>query len=702
LEDQLAAQDRAREQHNLRTTQLDNARESQTRLQSEHKALQLLRQLVAERAQLQSGEPCPLCGGLDHPYVEGGRLEAAETHALVRSGELELELADLAQQTETLQTSLQTLALEEAAQGQLRLQQTQDVARLAQELKAAMTAWHDSLSQAGLPAAVDAAAVREVQTSVSGLQLACARTEQVLDAAEADQRKAMLTVQAAESNLASLDSQLAGYTATVEQQRQTLVRLQEELDAAQVAVQAQLQTLSGQLHAVGIDGPESLQGDADWRQLAVALELVSQRAAAFVAADQTHKQAAAEALDSTAAAQRAQDAVVAAQTAQQTAALALAKQQAELEQVTAELQQVLQGRDPEVVDRELTAALQTAEHHAKVATDALQTAERRLLTATTRLQETRRLLSQTTEQLAKQEDLLANAIAELGLPDVTALRHRLLPEPQVQVLRHKRQTLQQATAVATGHRNGRQEDVRHHAERRPASLLQDATAQGLQVAIQDLTATLNDHRDALAAIRAQLNQNASNHAERDRLQQDVTAKQQVNAVWQRLHKLIGVNSGQSFQRFAQILNLEELAGKANHHLQLLAPRYKLVVARNSDLEPRLDFAVEDEYQAEERRPLTTLSGGETFLVSLSLALALADYRAVQMPIETLLLDEGFGTLDPQTLASAMTALKALSQSSGVQVGLISHVESLKQEIAARVVVERQGNGRSVVRMEVGL
>jgi exonuclease SbcC len=269
-------------------------------------------------------------------------------------------------------------------------------------------------------------------------------------------------------------------------------------------------------------------------------------------------------------------------------------------------------------------------------------------------------------------------------------------------LQQLRQSLDQTTARAHGNQDAGRRAVAAHALQRPAHLAQDAAAQAQVVQVQTLGETLTQHTQQLAAIVAQLNQNNDNHAERDRLRQVVAARSQVYAVWQRLHALIGVSDGKAFQKFAQILNLEELAGKANHHLQLLAPRYKLVVARNSDLEPRLDFAVEDEYQAEERRPLTTLSGGETFLVSLSLALALADYRAVQMPIETLLLDEGFGTLDPQTLASAMTALKALSQSSGVQVGLISHVESLKQEIAARVVVERQGNGRSVVRTEVGL
>jgi exonuclease SbcC len=99
--------------------------------------------------------------------------------------------------------------------------------------------------------------------------------------------------------------------------------------------------------------------------------------------------------------------------------------------------------------------------------------------------------------------------------------------------------------------------------------------------------------------------------------------------------------------------------------------------------------------------LTTLSGGETFLVSLALALALADYRAVEMPIETLLLDEGFGTLDTDTLNTAMDALERL-QARGTQIGIISHLGGLRERIEARIVVDKVGNGRSEIRFELGV
>jgi exonuclease SbcC len=170
------------------------------------------------------------------------------------------------------------------------------------------------------------------------------------------------------------------------------------------------------------------------------------------------------------------------------------------------------------------------------------------------------------------------------------------------------------------------------------------------------------------------------------------------SVWQRLHQIIGINNGDEFKKFAQILNLEDLIEKANFYLERFNKRYSLALALNFEGSPRLAFAIQDSYHADVLRSFKTLSGGETFLVSLALALALADYRSVKMPIETILLDEGFGTLDSLTLQTALGALESL-YSCGTQVGIISHVEALKDAIGVRIVVEKLGNGHSRIRVE---
>ena len=168
--------------------------------------------------------------------------------------------------------------------------------------------------------------------------------------------------------------------------------------------------------------------------------------------------------------------------------------------------------------------------------------------------------------------------------------------------------------------------------------------------------------------------------------------QKKAGVWLSLDALIGTRNGDAFRQFAQSLNLHRLIQKANIHLQRLSERYLLTQARNDEL-PTLDFAIKDLWQGGEPRSTRTLSGGERFLVSLALALGLSDLRTQSLPIETLVLDEGFGTLDPETLEVALAALQRL-HAEGRQVGVISHVSGLKEHIEAQVRIVEEGAGRS--------
>ncbi|MBL8749643.1 MAG: AAA family ATPase [Planctomycetes bacterium] len=163
------------------------------------------------------------------------------------------------------------------------------------------------------------------------------------------------------------------------------------------------------------------------------------------------------------------------------------------------------------------------------------------------------------------------------------------------------------------------------------------------------------------------------------------------ATWQALDDLIGSSTGDAFVVFAQGLTLDLLLVEANRRLADLARRYRL--ERNTTGE--MDFVVVDLDLGGTRRGVQTLSGGESFLVSLALALALATLAAPKTRVETLLLDEGFGTLDAQHLEAALGALDTL-QATGCQVGVISHVDGIAERIGAVVEVRPEGGGQSRV------
>jgi exonuclease SbcC len=173
--------------------------------------------------------------------------------------------------------------------------------------------------------------------------------------------------------------------------------------------------------------------------------------------------------------------------------------------------------------------------------------------------------------------------------------------------------------------------------------------------------------------------------------------------WNSLNRWFGGMGGDNFRRYAQCLTLQELVEKANPHLSRMSNgRYRLVWTLE-DMEaasrPESDLLlplVRDAAQANEKRPLANLSGGERFQVSLSLALGLSEMNAEGVSIESLFLDEGFGTLDGEALERAIDTLEAV-QRAGCLLGIISHIEDVARRFQhTRIVVERRGGGHSVL------
>jgi DNA repair protein SbcC/Rad50 len=171
---------------------------------------------------------------------------------------------------------------------------------------------------------------------------------------------------------------------------------------------------------------------------------------------------------------------------------------------------------------------------------------------------------------------------------------------------------------------------------------------------------------------------------------ELEKRRQVWERWQKLNELLGSADGKKFRQIAQEYTLEVLLGFANIHLKELSGRYKLEVVPDS-----LALQVVDLDMGNEVRSVHSLSGGESFLVSLALALALASLSSHRMNVESLFIDEGFGSLDPATLNIAMDALEQL-HNQGRKVGVISHVQEMTERILTKVEVKKLSGGKSKV------
>ena len=297
---------------------------------------------------------------------------------------------------------------------------------------------------------------------------------------------------------------------------------------------------------------------------------------------------------------------------------------------------------------------------------------------------------QTATELLQATQQWQQALSDSSFADEAAFKAALLSEAELSALQQLQQRLQQTEVAAKRLLADWQQRLQLIAQQQLSVLSASELASELQqqeVQVQQMT-------EQLGQLQQQLNSDAQRRDSQQQLLQDIAGKQQQYEHWQRLNSLIGSADGARYRRFAQGLTLQQLIVLANRQLALLHNRYQL--ARHADAE--LELVVLDTWQADSLRDTKTLSGGESFLVSLALALALSDLVSSKTRIDSLFLDEGFGTLDADTLDSALSALDNLN-ASGKMIGIISHVEALKERIALQIKVEKQqGLGYSQIRV----
>lgn len=192
-----------------------------------------------------------------------------------------------------------------------------------------------------------------------------------------------------------------------------------------------------------------------------------------------------------------------------------------------------------------------------------------------------------------------------------------------------------------------------------------------------------------------IKQNEDHLKEIEKLQLQIAGLKSENRGVLALSGAIGDSQGKTFREFAQKLTLRRLTIMANKRLEKLTERYRLDVPQKNEAD---DLVVVDLDMGEARRSATTLSGGETFLVSLALALALSDLAAQSVKIESMFIDEGFGTLDPETLDKTLDVLEKLQAADEKTIGIISHVGALKERISTQITLSKTGRGYSTVQI----
>ena len=226
-----------------------------------------------------------------------------------------------------------------------------------------------------------------------------------------------------------------------------------------------------------------------------------------------------------------------------------------------------------------------------------------------------------------------------------------------------------------------------HLQRRP-QLTEEESVETLEQTLAVLNRQIGEEREQRGALAQELKLNEENRQRLGALAQVADAKHEEYLKWSRLNQLLGNATGTTFRKIAQSYVLTHLIQSANCYMRQLTDRYTLKVTPGTFV-----ISIEDAYQGYVCRAASTISGGESFLVSLSLALALSDIDQ-QWQVDTLFIDEGFGTLSGEPLQKAVETLRSLHSKTGRHVGIISHVDELQERIPVQIRVNQEGTNSS--------
>lgn len=356
-----------------------------------------------------------------------------------------------------------------------------------------------------------------------------------------------------------------------------------------------------------------------------------------------------------------------------------------LEQVKAQRFDLLGELDPAAEEQRVEQAIDTqqrAVNEIKQKITSLQTQQESLTKQeqqlSQQLEETQRIESELREQLEK-------AVKNSAFESLEALQSALLPMEEMERLQSLRQDWERRSLTV----GQSLKDTKAALQPLEALQLPVTELPNLQKAMAEEEGSYQELQQQIGAVRERLQRHQEQESKAGELLESIERQEVELLRWSKLNDLIGQADGKKFRIFAQGLTLNKLVFLANQHLKQLNGRYLIQKSSDQDLE----LNIVDTFQADNARSMNTLSGGESFLVSLALALALSDLAGKHAQIQSLFIDEGFGTLDENSLDLAITTLENL-QANGKTIGVISHVQALKERISTQIKLVKKGSGFS--------
>ncbi|WP_443825835.1 AAA family ATPase [Desulfovibrio sp.] len=628
--------------------------------------------LEQHRASLEEGHACPLCGSLEHPYLLQG-LPASDNWQQVEDVRRRFTVTDqqcaaLRERLTGLEQSL-LVGMENARSLQDKLQKSQKyLAQLAEE--------------AGLPSLLR----ESLESATTFVREQQGRMDEFLR--ELYQRistagKLEKTCQMLEDNLPRLQEQKAMLDQAVE-------RLKHELDMA-TAEQQRVRQEAGQLRQEGEQGKQALDtmlaayglGTTDTELLSILSVLKARRTEwERRTAEMTRLTASRQELELSAG---QHDQEVKSQQAH------LDSQQREAREREGQWKKLHEQRlalfaekDVQEVEANLAQAVSRDEQRLADQTAAVSRMSDVVTMTESAIREKDALLASIAEQSVHAGQAFAQGLEQEAFADERSFLQACLPAEERESLERLSQELHAARMELAGRGRAAKEHLATEAAKALTTKNREELGQELAVLEQHQAALQQEQGSCLQRL-----------ADNERLRQEqrvlverIEQQERVFEQWSALQELIGSADGKKFRNIVQQMNLELMVAHANRQLVKMTDRYLLEVGNGT-----LELNIRDNYQAGELRSTKNLSGGESFLVSLALALGLSQMASRTTRVDSLFLDEGFGTLDEDALDTALSTLASLQQR-GKLIGIISHVQGLKERVPTQIEVLPIGGGKS--------
>ena len=659
--------------------------EAAVRLAAAHrKALDLLQRvqsLEAHRQALIDGQPCPLCGATAHPYASPGSAPSSEREAV----EVALEKAEREQ--EKLRGELVQLGNRLATNAAEEKRAAADLHAVADVLATRRRRWEENAAFLGVVFSPDQK--EECELWVEAEARTCAEIQKRVEALRGLDGKLRAAGQEAANTRAVLTEQNAK-----QDKLGSLFKQMQETRQREAGREAGAQEAASRARADFLQGAGAYFGAvSDLAGAEAAIAQLRQRALDFGAKKDRYAVIQREAGAVEAGIAEVIKRIQSEEEQRGTLGAEEARDRQALEVLSAERVKKFEAKSVEGDRERVGALIKSAREESEKASAFLAKALQEEAACGREIEGLVLGITERATKLAEDTAALTRDAQAAGFADVDRLRAAVLSDASAKEASVLRKGMVEAEQALLGRRTANTDAQLKLPDSAGDDASQLDSVMSRLNSLENERGTLEQRRGAL---QGELLQDDQRRRDQAGILDQIEAAEGESQRWNRLSALIGSATGAVFARFAQGLTLERLVAVANRHLALLNPRYAM--RRSHGALDDLELEIVDRYQADVTRPMGSLSGGESFLASLALAVGLSEMAGGRTAIESLFIDEGFGSLDPDTLETALAALEGL-QTLGKTIGVISHVNAMKERIPTQIQIRKREGGRSTLEVK---